>query len=662
MIKKEKMILDFLYQTRERYVTSKEIAEHVETSDRTIRTYIKRIVSENENGDFGFTIDSKQGLGYRLIIHNKKTFHKFMEEADSFSKNEYAEAIDRQRWLLEKLMLKEEAVLFDHLEEQLFVSRSTLSSDFKKLRELLLPYNLRIESKPYKGAFIVGEERDKRHFIMTYFFGESLRNNLVPLITSGLLSVPVSIESIIQIVLDECRNAQLKLSDYVIQNVAIHIALAIQRVEEGFILNPISLDKKRFTKELEVATKIVNRLKRDLKTPTILPIEEIDYIALHLITSSKNDKKRLILESQLKQELYHALVDVDMDLDLHYSADQNLIDGLSNHLQVLLERLANHIHLDNPLKQDIMHKYPTTFEDTKKFLKSIPTLAQVDLSDDEVAYVTLHLLASLERQKEKVKANILVICSTGYGSAQMLKHRIENELGEYINIVDVISYFDLKNELLVGIDAILTTIDLSNLIFTVPVLTVSVFLSEEEVAEAKKLLRNKEVFAKKQMPCIEGVKSASLEEEFDRYFFQTGFLKFREVEKSLLIEKMVGEIAPDTGTKTQLLNLIQEREKLSSVIFDSDIAVPHPLKPVTEEHQIVVAIVEKGVVWEEGYEDIKLVFLVSPSIYSNEGLKVIIDRLTDIVDSPEVKRKLVYADDYRAFKNIFLARTGVDNE
>ena len=82
-------------------------------------------------------------------------------------------------------------------------------------------------------------------------------------------------------------------------------------------------------------------------------------------------------------------------------------------------------------------------------------------------------MAAKERYKEQRKYNVLVICATGYGSAQMLKSRIENELGNLFDY-DVIGY-EINDEKLKGIDFIVSSIALSNLIFNIPVFTVWVF-------------------------------------------------------------------------------------------------------------------------------------------------------------------------------------------
>lgn len=63
-----------------------------------------------------------------------------------------------------------------------------------------------------------------------------------------------------------------------------------------------------------------------------------------------------------------------------------------------------------------------------------------DVSDDEWAYISLHLMAAIERYSNRHKLRVLVVCATGYGSAMMLKNRLEKEFEGRLRIVDVISY------------------------------------------------------------------------------------------------------------------------------------------------------------------------------------------------------------------------------
>ena len=57
---KEKMILNYLSQDSSRYVTSKEVADHLSCTDRTVRTYLKNLSQELTKLGEGVVIESKQ--------------------------------------------------------------------------------------------------------------------------------------------------------------------------------------------------------------------------------------------------------------------------------------------------------------------------------------------------------------------------------------------------------------------------------------------------------------------------------------------------------------------------------------------------------------------------------------------------------------------------
>lgn len=543
---KEKMILQYLYQHRGVFSTSKDLAAHLSTSDRTVRTYIKKLATELTIDDAGFSILSKQGYGYQLHIEDEDTYHRFLVVNDLAVGLDFSDIENRHKVILNKLIFEEEAILFDDLADQLFVSRSTLSTDFKKIRKQLEKYQLKIESKPYRGVYVLGHEQDKRHFIMDYFFGGHFHQNMNHFVGSDILELPISLEELMIIVLDECRNQHLKLSDYAIQNLVIHLGLAIQRFQKGFAISPIHLDTEKYDRELLVAANIAKRLSKRLGGDGYIPEEETQYIALHLISKSLSEAISSLETQNLRQEVILGLEQCDEIEGYEFSSDLALIEGLVTHLEVLLERLKNNIHLDNPLLEEIQSRYNESYQLTKHFVKALPSFTAHTLSQDELAYIALHIMASVERQKEKHKLNILVICATGFGSAQMLKNRIMNELGQYVTISDVIGYYDLTNDSLKDVDAIMSTIDLSNLVFNIPVLTVSVFLSDQEVTLAKQAFSTMQTTRSRQV--ARSSQSFSLTEvvqAFDHYFSEEHFLYLESAEKSELMEKMILQLAPD---------------------------------------------------------------------------------------------------------------------
>ena len=75
------------------------------------------------------------------------------------------------------------------------------------------------------------------------------------------------------------------------------------------------------------------------------------------------------------------------------------------------------------------------------------------------------LCISWRHWKERAthKLHALIICATGYGSAQLLKNRVISEFGKNITVVNVKGYYEINETTLKGIDLIISSIDLSTM-------------------------------------------------------------------------------------------------------------------------------------------------------------------------------------------------------
>lgn len=252
------------------------------------------------------------------------------------------------------------------------------------------------------------------------------------------------------------------------------------------------------------------------------------------------------------------------------------------------------------------------------------------------------------------KYNILVICATGYGSAQMLKSRIENELGGLVHITDVIGYYDISDDKLKDIDFIISSIDLSNLIFSIPVFTVSVFLSEDELKTLKREIASLSQ-SNQHTPSPQKTREA-VEGYFDDYFSERSFFFLSETNKEDVIKQLIISVSDgeDSEFERRISQLIGQREAMSSVVFSETIAVPHPLKAVGDRHHIAVAIIKDGLYWNREFPAIKLVFLTSMSIYENEGLPELASCIVELVNRLDIQEEILKCQSFEQFKALFL--------
>lgn len=651
--KKEKQIIQYLTKDKEQFVTSKELAAHMGCSDRTIRTYYKTLVEKLDNYS-GLDLISKQGYGYKLGILDDDAYADFLEENHindrHFNYQSVTDINDRYNFLLNKLLFEQNEIYFADLADELFVSRSTLSSDFKKIREKFKPYHLKIESKANKGVYVMGQERDKRRFIMDYFIDSGFINTMHSYVDNELLNQKISFEELTIIVLDEYREGGLRLSDFGIQNLVIHIALAIRRITEGFRISKVSEDEVvlRVLAERHVAENILKRVS--VSTGIHFPIEEVDYITLHLVSKGHGNSCHIseVLQEQVRQELIDSIDQINPTV----KNDFQLIEELLAHLSTMYIRLQGKVVMENPLTAEIQANYRDMYQLAERVVSNMPTFSAYTLSPNEIAYISLHFMAAKERYKEQRKYNVLVICATGYGSAQMLKSRIENELGNLVSITDVIGYYEINDETLKGIDFIVSSIDLSNLMFNIPVFTVSVFLNDEELKDIKQGIAHLNT----SMANVEYHQDElSVKDVFDDYFSEDYFFLMSDATKEDVLKKLAESISVNENDQFEkrLLDMMKQREAMSSIVFGENIAVPHPLKAVGSKHHFAVAIVKNGVKWDEQYPSIKIIFLMSMSIHDNDGLPELTSAIVDLVDNPKLQEQMLACQSFDEFKKYF---------
>lgn len=654
MRKKERDLLIYLVDNSDRFVTSEELSTLLSLTPRTIRNYIK-ILKETLVSQ-GALLDAKPSLGYRLHISHPVTFDLFLNKNYELSQwliNEDSNNIsDRQKYILNKLIIENQKFLIDDLAEKLFVTRTTLSKDLSIIRKVLMPYRISVESKANIGVFITGLERDKRHFILDYFFSHS-ENSIQHYMKNKSFFKAISFDQITIIVLDECREAGIHLTDFTIQNIVLYIALSVQRLKCGFELQAAPVDINPEIRNVsDVARKIFSRIESGLALK--FPESEVDYLTIQLMAQGKNIN--IQNDGPLQRDLDMILQRIELETDYPVTKDYALKKNIIEHLKPMIVRLEQGIQLKNPLLQEIKTNYLSEFMDTKRYIKWSPYLSQFDINDDEVAYLALHLMAAAEKYKNLNKPRALIICATGYGSAQLLNNRVEKEFGMYLNIVDIKGYYEVDDTTLSNVNLIISAIDLSTRVFKVPVIQVSIFLTEADVQKINEFLdneqvRNKYIAVEKKQPIN------SVLNHFDQFIDQSSF-KIWQVSphRKELLQELTNMLMSNEPTelKHEFLEQIDQREQLSSIVFSDTIAVPHPAMPMSRVPKIAIGIIPNGVRWSDEHSNIQLVLLLSPSYRSNQGLTETTQAIVKFTENIEEERRLVASRNFLEFRHNFL--------
>lgn len=614
--KKELAIITFLIHHKEQFVSSATLAEVIGMSDRTVRKYLKELISSLP--EHGAHIISKQGRGYCLEIDHSMAFDIFWQESVTSKKrladvSQVEESVDREDYVLHKFFFEDAVQDFEELCQELYISRTTLKHVLAGIKERIIPYQLELEIT-HQHIQIRGKEEDIRHFIMDYFFVTSFDNTLSTMVGNIFLE-GINFAEIMIIVLDECRDAKLKLSDFVMNNLVLHIALMVQRIRSGCPLELFSIPIAiRQSDEYQVALRILYRVEEVMGIR--FPKEEANYIALHLKVKHSVGKhwQDDNTDEKLQDHLKACIAKISQLTGMTLETDTNLFQGLLAHMMPLTTRLENHIQLTNPLTEEIKSQYPEIFTLTKQTFSDLLVCQKNDVSDDEWAYISLHLMAAIERYSNRHKLRVLVVCATGYGSAMMLKNRLEKEFEGRLRIVDVISYYEITEERLKTVDLIISSISLANLMFLTPVITVSVFLSNQDIETIRQFIGEQEGI-KKEVSLPSQMSLAKAEQLLTGVFSPNRFLYLDEkISKEDLLLRMIACL-DEAGTEMFVEDFYHQmvlRENYSPVIYGEVLAFPHPANPMTYSEQVVVAICREPLEWDKVHQAVHFVFLFIP--------------------------------------------------
>lgn len=335
--------------------------------------------------------------------------------------------------------------------------------------------------------------------------------------------------------------------------------------------------------------------------------------------------------------------------------DQILIDGLMTHFQLMFVHLKNQTQQQNPLLDEIKEKHSQVLEWVTDYIGEMPVFSQYQVSESEWAHIAIHVLAAIERFVNRQKVHVLVICATGVGSAQMLKMRLENEFGSKMVINDVISYHEITDEKLKGIDLVVSSIHLANVVFNVPIIQVSVFLNANEIQQI-----NAAISQDKGLQVIQNtpqLQKYHLKDTFHSYFRRDLFFYNNQaMTKEEVLDQMIKKIEKieNRFLATELNAQLQLRESFSSVAFSDYLAVPHPVDGVTNSAYVAVSIVPQKVDWDEQHQDIQLVFLLLPDRFQNAGISVVSQSLTKIIEKDNFRRALTQCKTFEGFADVFI--------
>lgn len=629
--KRQERILAILAERKD-YMTSRQLAELLQVSDRTIRSDVDAINRRMEVPP----IESNVRQGYRLVPGAALSSLPKEEQREDIPQTPGARCI----YIIQKLLFESRELNLTVLQSQIYVSGYSIDNDLKRIRKMIEPYtNLKlVRSK--ECISLQGDEASKRRFYRDLLVAEVQENflNLNMLAHMYRNFDLIEVKDIFVGVLEEY---DYSIHESLFPMLIIHAGTSIERM---ICANYASLEERKQgledTIEYQISQTFFERIARRLH----LQVKESEIGMFALVIMGRrasnytsdfvnfhgkwlNTKK---LVEQALEQIYN-LFGVD------FREDDDLVAGLKMHLHGLIERVKNQVYIEDVFLEEIKRKYPLVFEMGIYVLELLEGQLGVKISDMESGFIALHLGAASERMNAVRKYRAVMILPHNQSFSDLCVKKISDMFRERMEVVEVLRYFEEEAVVALDADLLLCTFPIDHRL-DVTTVVINLFVDSETESRILQALNQ--------------LDQKSFQLEFSSHI---GHLIRKEHYYQNLDLKTPGEIihhlckdlVEEGIVEPEFEGIVMRREEMSPTSFINAFAIPHAFGAFARNATIAVAQLKNPVKW--GSFEVRLVMLFAINEGDQRMIKIFFDWVSNIVNRPQELANLSISCSYEEF-------------
>ena len=589
-----------------------KIGEFLSISDRTVRKEIKVMNEVGKN--HGFSIKNMRGKGLYIDVTDHQKLNQFKKS--NVTSPIYFDINTKEERIKQCIIILINAHQFmtlEELAEKMYVGRTTLSHEIKEIRNLLASFDLSLHSKVGKGIFIEGSERNKRCALLS-LIDESFDNSQIERYF-GWKNQQHFLETLQKRLPHLFSTFHLYFSDENLKNFIFHLVIMADRIQNQFVLE-LEYGRDKWGQYTELMEGLIELLSDVFLID--IPQSEQDYLFIQV-------RSKIISVVEQSQHLNNIVMDyIQLFLDkinenyyYNLNNDEQLRSDLQSHINSMLFRVKNNIRVRNPMEEHIKKYFPLAYEITLYAVKSIKNELNYEVNHGEIAYLSLHIGASLERNyqvKYERHNSCLIVCGSGIGTARIIETAIKQTIPDLF-ITKTISAQRYSTLPYVEEDVVITTIDIEEK--NKPIFKIENLPSRRQIIDLDKKITKE----------LSHTTDLLLNYFSPKLFIKNSFKHKDEAIKALTHAMALEEVIDN---EEEFLAAILKREEMGSTVMGEGVAVPHPLNLLSKRTQIGIALTEEPIDWGNGQKS-QLIFLLAISIEDYEEAMGIYDFLVDII-------------------------------
>jgi len=532
---------------------------------------------------------------------------------------------ERCHCILAKLLLGSASITIQQLSNTLYVSRSTVENDLKKVKQKLAQFGLQL-AITHTGLSLIGSEHQKRQAtveLISQYWGKrteakELNGQLVRHVqlpdNLNQLFEPALIKNILTALTELIEKSTLSFTDYEFQSLAIHLMMPAPTGGSNGAQPVVT----PFIAETQLLVQILER-----RFELTIPDFEQEYLNRHLVTVQSKDTSVQTIQTELRQSV--GLPQLLRQQLAQLAVDEELIQGLAVHLSSALRRLAMGLSINNPCTDEIRQNFPQAFDQAVLLKPVLENQYQIQMNEDELAFISLHFEAFFERHSEDARLSVVVVCSSGIGTSQLLGQRLAKTFAQELRITRIIALGELlatpiKESL------VISTIAIKGL--SVPVIEVSPLLNRHDIGIIRQMIT--------EQPTPTNHLVALLQPELT-------IVTQEQLTDQGAIELICQRLIDQGYAKPTVVQAALAREALASTALGR-VALPHADSQLITKPAIGLLIAPQSINWQHN-DKVQLVFFMALNETVHGQMRAIYHDLDQLIETPRLLKQVAQASD-----------------
>lgn len=579
-------------------------------------------------------IESNLRYGYHLNQDVFRTLDIEIEESIPQTPQE------RCVYIIQELLFQRTELNIIDLQNLVYVSGYSIDNDIKRIKKMVEPYEDLKLVRSKSCIHLEGSESSKRKLYKELLAAET-KGNFLNMNKLASLYKDFNLLEVKALLDETIRKYDFHIREMAMPILMMHVGVSMERIiHHNFIETDRKNPELAKSVEYQIAKEFFHKVAGRIRIEVVE--DEIVLLALLLLgkRSSEYTGDKIKIEDKdynVKDLVKQLLDDIYQTFDIDFRKDVDLQVGLQMHMQSMIERQLKQVEVDNVYLQEIKKKYPLVFEMGVRAGKFLEEKTNLDINENELGFIALHLGSAYDRSSASGKYRVLMIYPDDQALSKLCAQKVETRFGERMEIVEHMSLFEEAAVNDIQPDMILTTLPL---LHSLDILTVQItlFVNYEDESRIFQALNQ-----------LDKVKSRKEFQEMivhlikPQFFYTDLDVMTPEEMISYMCDQLIKEgYAPD-GFKASVL----QRESMSSTSFTYGFAIPHTFNVMANQSCLSVAILKNPITW--GDFEVQLVILLAIKNEDRKLLRVFFDWLSSVVSNSSKFASLLETTNHKEF-------------